>query len=74
MAGQKYSLLTKLDEIDTRYSEIEKQLSEPDYRKLILEEYTFLKRPVIIIGEEIFIGNAKKVVEAVVERLRLESL
>jgi peptide chain release factor 1 len=29
MAEQTYSLLTKLDEIDTRYSEIEKQLSEP---------------------------------------------
>jgi peptide chain release factor 1 len=29
MAEQKYSLLTKLDEIDARYSEIEKQLAEP---------------------------------------------
>lgn len=29
MAEQKYSLLTKLDQIDTRYSEIEKQLAEP---------------------------------------------
>lgn len=26
----------------------EKELTEKDYRKLILEEYTFLKRPVII--------------------------
>lgn len=42
----------------------EKQLTEADYRKYILEEYTFLKRPVIIDGEEVFIGNAKKVVEA----------
>ncbi|MEZ4827403.1 MAG: ArsC/Spx/MgsR family protein [Bacteroidia bacterium] len=39
-------------------------LSEEDYRRYILEEYTFLKRPVIINGEEIFIGNAPKVVEA----------
>jgi peptide chain release factor 1 len=29
MAEQKYSLLTKLDEIEARYSEIEKQLAEP---------------------------------------------
>ena len=39
MAEQKYSLLTKLDEIDNRYSEIEKQLAEPlfvnDSTKLI---------------------------------------
>ncbi len=38
-------------------------LSEKDYRKYILEEYTFLKRPVMIVGKETFIGNSKKVVE-----------
>lgn len=38
----------------------EKDLSETDYRKHILEEYTFLKRPIIIIGDEQFIGNSKK--------------
>jgi len=42
----------------------EKTLSETDYRDLILEEYTFLKRPVIIIGTEVFVGNSKKVVAA----------
>lgn len=42
----------------------EKELTEKDYRKYILEEYTFLKRPFIIDGEEVFIGNAKKTVEA----------
>ncbi len=42
----------------------EKELGEKDYRKYILEEYTFLKRPVIVDGGEVFIGNAKKVVEA----------
>jgi arsenate reductase len=37
-------------------------LTEKDYRKYILEEYTFLKRPVIVIGEAIFIGNAKSTI------------
>lgn len=32
-------------------------LGEKDYRKYILEEYTFLKRPVIINEKEIFIGS-----------------
>ncbi|HRI22011.1 MAG TPA: ArsC/Spx/MgsR family protein, partial [Panacibacter sp.] len=41
----------------------DKQLAEKDYRKLILEEYTFLKRPVAIIGKEIVIGNTKAIVE-----------
>ncbi len=42
----------------------EKELTEKDYRKYILEEYTFLKRPVIITDNQIFIGNSKKVIEA----------
>ena len=42
----------------------DKNLQEDDYRKLILEEYTFLKRPVMLFGDEIFVGNSKKVVEA----------
>lgn len=44
-----------------------KKLAEKDYRKYILEEYTFLKRPVMVIGDRIFIGNAPKVTKAMVE-------
>ena len=43
----------------------EKELSEDDYKKYMIEEYTFLKRPVFLIGDEIFVGNSKKNVEAV---------
>jgi arsenate reductase (glutaredoxin) len=42
----------------------DKKLSEKDYRKLILEEYTFLKRPVTILNNTIFVGSEKKTVEA----------
>lgn len=42
----------------------EKTLSEKEYKKYILKEYTFLKRPVLIFNDEIFIGNAPKVVAA----------
>lgn len=45
------------------------QLLETDFKNLILEHYTFLKRPVIINNDEIFIGNSKKVVEAAKESL-----
>ena len=47
----------------------DQNLSEQDYRRLILEEYTFLKRPVILLDSEIFIGNAKKVVAAAKSKL-----
>ncbi len=42
-----------------------KNLTEADYRKLILEEYTFLKRPVIVVAGNVFIGNAKATIDAV---------
>jgi len=42
----------------------DKNLSEGDYKNYILDEYTFLKRPVFVIDNEIFIGNSKKNVEA----------
>ena len=41
----------------------DKALSEADYKSLILDEYTFLKRPVILINNQIFVGNSKKTVE-----------
>ncbi|GAB7087273.1 arsenate reductase family protein [Marinifilum fragile] len=49
-----------------KYKELglkEKVLSEDDYRDYILSEYTFLKRPVLLIDGAIFVGNAKKTVE-----------
>lgn len=42
----------------------EMDLTEEDLKKYILQEYTFLKRPVLVMDNEIFIGNSKKVVEA----------
>jgi len=47
----------------------EKDLSETDYKDLILEHYTFLKRPVIVVEDQIFVGNSKKTVEAAKEAL-----
>ena len=49
----------------------EKTLTEKDYRTLIQEEYTFLKRPVFIVNDQIFIGNSKKVIESL--RLHLSA-
>jgi arsenate reductase (glutaredoxin) len=42
----------------------DKTLSEKDYRRLILAEYTFLKRPVALVGNKVFAGSEKGNVEA----------
>lgn len=50
-----------------KYKELglkDKKLDEKDYRDYILNEYTFLKRPVVIMNDKIFIGSEKKTVEA----------
>jgi len=39
-------------------------LTEVDYKNLILEHYSFLKRPIIQIGETYFVGNSKKTIAA----------
>ena len=52
-------------QIARKYKELglaEKTLSENDYKKFILDEYTFLKRPVIFIGKKVFVGNSKNVI------------
>ena len=45
----------------------EMKLKETDFKRYMLEEYTFLKRPFIINEEQVFIGNSKSVVNAAIE-------
>lgn len=40
------------------------KLKEEDFKNLILKDYTFLKRPVFIVGHQIFVGNSKKTIDA----------
>ncbi|WP_312749507.1 arsenate reductase family protein [Epilithonimonas hominis] len=49
----KKSTQIKLQELDP------KALQEKDYKELLLDHYTFLKRPVFLTDNEIFIGNDK---------------
>jgi arsenate reductase (glutaredoxin) len=37
-----------------------KNLTEADYKKYLLEHYTFLSRPVFIINNNVYIGNSQK--------------
>jgi arsenate reductase len=44
-------------------------LTEDDFKKYILEHYTFLSRPVFIIDDKIFIGNGQKNIIEVIKAL-----
>ena len=69
LAGSYEALFSR---IARKYKELglpSKTLTEADYKKFILEEYTFLKRPVILLNHKIFIGNSKVVIAEVKEAL-----
>jgi len=68
-AGSYEALFSKRARLYRQQGLHEKQLSESDYKNLILEHYTFLKRPVIMVNDRIFIGNSKKVVAAAKEAI-----
>lgn len=57
----KKSTQIKAREIDV------KSLQEKDFKKLLLDHYSFLKRPVFITDEEIFVGNDKENLENLTE-------
>ncbi len=69
MAGSYEALFSRRAVKYTEQGLKDKKLNEKDYRELILEEYTFLKRPVAIAGDSIFVGNEKKTIDALKKML-----
>lgn len=64
LAGNYKSLFSKRARLYKERNLKEQQLTESDYKNLILEHYTFLKRPVILMDKHIFIGNSKAEIAA----------
>lgn len=46
-----------------------KSLQEEDFKRLILDDYRFLKRPVFIFDDEVFVGSDKKILENLRDKL-----
>ena len=63
MAGSYEALFSKRARLYKERNLKEKDLQEVDFKQLLLEHYTFLKRPVLINNDSIFVGNSKRVVE-----------
>ena len=64
LSGSFESLFSKRARLYNELGLKEKSLSENDFKNYILEHYTFLKRPVILYNDQIFIGNSKKTIKA----------
>jgi arsenate reductase len=63
LSGSYEKLFSKRSQLYKKYDLKSKKLSESDFKKYILEHYTFLKRPVFIVNSEIFIGSDKSNIE-----------
>lgn len=70
MAGSYEALFSKRAMKYKEWKLKDKKLAEMDYRQYILDEYTFLKRPVVIINDKIFAGSEKKTVAALKKELQ----
>jgi arsenate reductase (glutaredoxin) len=60
ISGSYESLFSKRAINYTKLGLKNKQLQESDYKKYILSDYTFLKRPVLIYNNKIVVGNSPK--------------
>jgi len=64
LSGSYESLFSKRAKLYKELGLKEKDLSDEDYKSYILEHYTFLKRPILVFNEQLFVGNSSKVINS----------
>ncbi|HLV13648.1 MAG TPA: ArsC/Spx/MgsR family protein [Xanthomarina sp.] len=69
LAGSYEALFSKRAKLYKEMDLKNQDLTESDYKRYLLEHYTFLSRPVLLFNHRIFIGNSKKVVQEAKEAL-----
>jgi len=60
LSGSYEALFSKKAQLYKSMDLKNKSLTESDFKKYILEHYTFLSRPVFIIDDKIYIGNTQQ--------------
>jgi len=60
LSGSYEALFSKKAQLYKSMDLKNKNLTEDDYKKYILEHYTFISRPVFIIQDKIYIGNTQQ--------------
>ena len=70
LAGSYEALFSKKAQLYKSMDLKSKNLTEADYKKYLLEHYTFLSRPVFIIKGKVFIGNSQPNIHAVTQALQ----
>jgi len=69
LSGSYEALFSKKAQLYKSMDLKNKSLTEADFKKYLLEHYTFLSRPVFIIDDRIYIGNGQKNILEVIKGL-----
>ncbi len=69
LSGSYEALFSKKAQLYKSLDLKNKALTEDDYKKYLLQHYTFLSRPVFIIDNAIYIGNGQKNIIEVIKAL-----
>ena len=72
LSGNYEELFSKRAKLYKEMGLKDENLTESDFKRYILEHYTFLNRPVVVIDKTIFIGNSPKTVQAAIDFLTNE--
>ncbi len=70
LAGSYEALFSKKAQLYKSMDLKNKNLTEADYKKYLLEHYTFLSRPVFIIKDKVYIGNSQPNIHAITQVLK----
>lgn len=69
LTGSYENLFSKRAKLYKEMGLKDENLTENDFKRYILEHYTFLARPVIIYNDQIFVGNSPKTIEAILQKV-----
>lgn len=69
LAGSYEAIFSKIAMKYRMWNLDKKQLTEQDFKKYMLDEYTFIKRPIVVCDNNIFIGSSKRMIEGAKDAL-----
>lgn len=69
LTGSYETLFSKRAKLYKEMGLKDENLTENDFKRYILQHYTFLSRPVIIYNDQIFVGNSAKNIEAMLQKV-----
>lgn len=69
LTGSYETLFSKRAKLYKEMGLKDENLSEADFKRYLLQHYTFLARPVIVYSQDVFVGNSPKNIETMLQKV-----